>query len=276
MKKKEEQKKLEVYANELNKIEDSSNYGGPLIPVYENNVITPFYQNELLNNFTKDWNPNNDKKQYISDMIPIDSLSEEDYIIKGYTVEKGFELQVKTMISNTLQFMYIKYANMLKSNSELNNVIKNIVDYANSFDDSYLNIANVDYTIDNVFNPIHILLQLGCGNNMYSPNLKIDPIYQAIFKITSYITQDVTILTDFTTMITSLIYNELNKSIYEVLTSILLFDEKSDDMATLSYLLNYLIESYISDINPMFYNIFSKAFVIAQNYNEYIIYKALK
>lgn len=273
--KRKEKEQYEVYTNELSQMASSSRNVGPLITTNDNGEIIAYNSVKQFESFSKAWDPESDKKKHITDIIPEDSLNEQDYLIRGYSVEKGFEMQIKTLVSNALNFLHIKYANILHDNTQLNIVIESVSRYLK--DTSYsINLNNLMYNINNLFNPNTILLQLGCGNNTYAPDIEVETIFKQPFKIVSYITLDITVVQNFTTMISSFVYNEINKNMCDVFKSILIFDKESEDLGILSSTLQETIDWYMSEVQSILYKIFSKAFAMAQQYNEYIQYKAFK
>lgn len=224
------------------------------------------------------WIPDSHVKELSNESL--ENVDAETMLVRGFTVETGFEFQIRKNIDSAVSALRVKYTNILLNNVDFVEVVKSISKYLSSIDISGYLGSNVNILLDDVlriFSAQHFFDDIQSARYAYEtkPQRKDDPKVLP-FKLCSYITPDISIVIDFATMYTQMLEYHIYRNINMTLESSIKFvDLKSDDLNIFNSILMETVNMYIDEAYSLFTNIFFNAHIVANNYNNYIIYKGL-
>lgn len=270
------EKNLMKPVTSMKDVEKAAKKHNVLIPVYNGKEVT----NEAFEVLTQEvahqvWNPNSENKA-IMDSFTLDQLTPEDARLKCQTIAKGFELEIKAMEKNFIILTNAKYSTMLLNDERIKKISTAI------FADDKLDNYNIDsrypygrgrdgkdtymLNLSAIFNAdFYAYISLfSTASSVYEEDRNESAIFNP-FYITSYFGNDYTIVSDFAILHA----NYIATSIIGVLNDIIVD-------AQIKEILKEYINNFLSELLDGLNAIFSKAYIIAQQYREYGEYKAIK
>lgn len=268
------EKNLMKPVTSMKDVEKAAKKHNVLIPVYNGKEVT----NEAFEVLTQEvahqvWNPNSENKA-IMDSFTLDQLTPEDARLKCQTIAKGFELEIKAMEKNFIILTNAKYSTMLLNDERIKKISTAI------FADDKLDNYNIDsrypygrgrdgkdtymLNLSAIFNADFYAYSTLFNPAVYQEKEDESVIFNP-FYITSYFGQDYTIISDFAILHA----NYMATSIISVLNDTIIDSQIKE-------ILKEYINNFLSEILDGLNAIFSKAYVIAQQYREYGEYKAIR
>lgn len=229
-----------------------------IIPCYNNRVLESNIEHEDYGNFVnKVWNPNSKQKK-IMDSYEISQLSPSDQADKFNKIQLVFCNQMGLMIDNTVNSVLSKYRQLLESNEEFKSYTESKI--PNDSNKSHYRFEN---NIDRIFGFISL-------RDIYLYNRELcENGLNTIYDIGCYLTNDQTVVDDNTIVISSLIVNDyILPSIYN--TTHTKYPEN------ISRIIVDYYNEFIKELYDALYILFSKAYVLANQYSDYAKYKAVE
>lgn len=260
----------------LKQVEESAKKHRVLIPYYNGKEVTTEVMEVLFyDQVHQVWNPNSQNKA-IMDSLTLDQIESENVRDKLQVIVKGFEIEIKTYVKNFLNLISQKYTNLVDSDEKITKISKEIAlcgkEAIYGCDSETRYIPDIESRMDAVKNNIKYIFSEDTYH--YNPFLSIearkdldhpiDPALSKPFNMLSYFTEDLSIVSDFAIMhgqyVASVIIGALNFRV---------FDKE------LKNIMKGYINNYLSEVVDGLNSIYSKAYIIAQQYKSYAEYKAI-
>lgn len=245
----------------------------------EHQVLIPYYNGKevsreamqilFYDEIHKNWNSDSELKQ-LSNSIPVEKIEISDVDNKIFLITEGFTMEIKSYTYNFISLLSDKYTSMIDSD-ELYPLLVNFMSNSNNgkimIDYNYHGRRPNDIdTLKERLKMIFSSITYYHGIFDYYEKHLDDENYalSAPFRITSYFTDDLSFIDDFALLHGQYVGNRLLSNLSNVV-----MDKDIKEYISIR------INQFLSELVDGLRGIYTKAYLIANQYKEYALYEQL-
>lgn len=263
----------DIQEKELKRIKECAELKQVFFPVVNGEMIKDQSLTFSLYNTVDQIYSSQSNEKKIMDTYNFDQLSPGDLFLKQRHIAETFKNRMYSKLFVSLSGLYKKYELIIRNDEDLKEKCFNYVSKKrfNRFNNQNI----LDEIAKRVFSVPYRIYSLDRGFINRNNDDNYNDALIDILDISSYLTNDLTIVTDLTISFTSFCNKELKKSFIDQLLAFGDDDENNDILSLLTQEFNNHIEYLTSDIYDMIYCIISEGILIANQYREYSYYNCI-